>query len=197
MKTRAVKKPPMSQSTDGTAASPGHTQPWHASPRPVPTPQHEENTKQPPFPASQTCGSRSIPSIHNHRPPPQKPWKHHSQPFQVAGRRGPMRLYHLTTSGLITREAATSEHCVESRRHTGEESALYLQRHHRHSFPPSSIPLSTNTISQRLRGWHSRRAESRRKEKRRRPTDKGKIPSHLSAMFVQCHTGGAMNKGDV
>lgn len=67
----------------------------------------------------------SLPSIII-TPSPPNPLNHYAQPFQVAGKRGLTRRYRLATSGLITREAATSEHCVESRRHTGKESALYL-----------------------------------------------------------------------
>ena len=53
----------------------------------------------------------SLPSIII-SPAPLNPFK-----CQVDG--GLICRYRLTTGGLITREAATSEHCVESRRHTG------------------------------------------------------------------------------
>lgn len=94
--------------------------------------------------SSQTYSFRSIFSIHNHQP-------NYSQPFQVAGRPGLTRRCRFTTSGLITREAATSEHCVESRRHTGKESALYLATTNLAlASPPPHIPPSTKTTSGRL-----------------------------------------------
>lgn len=65
--------------------------------------------------------------------------------FQVAGRRDLMCLYRLTTSGLIIREAATSEHCVESPRHTEKESALYL-------FTPPYFSLSLCQQTASVRG---------------------------------------------
>lgn len=74
-------------------------------------------------------------------PPPHR----YSHPFQVAGRWGPKRRFCLTTSGLITREATTSEHCVESRRHTGKESALYLGSSNNNYPHPYTNPLPTST----------------------------------------------------
>lgn len=91
--------------------------------------QHRHSGKTPAvffLSASQTYGFRSVFSIHNQQPIS-------SQPFQVAGRRGLMRRRTKsqdTTSRLITREAATTEYCVASPRHTGKESALYLCHHH-------------------------------------------------------------------
>lgn len=61
------------------------TETQHASPCPILTLQHWENTKHNPLffcQSSQTYSFRSISSIHNHQP-------RSSQPFQVPGRRGP------------------------------------------------------------------------------------------------------------
>lgn len=86
----------------------------------------------------------SLPSIIIADPPPHHPFHNCSHPFQVAGSWGPKRRFCLPTSGLITREAATSEHCVESRRHTGKESALYLGSSN-NNLPPTSTSLLPNT----------------------------------------------------
>lgn len=107
--------------------------------------------------SSQTYSFRSIFSIHNHQP-------NYSQPFQVAGRPGLTRRCRFTTSGLITREAATSEHCVESRRHTGKESALYLATTNLAlASPPSHPTLNQNNLWEALlsaiQGWGERRED--------------------------------------
>lgn len=49
-----------------------------------------------------------------------------------------MRRCCFATSRLITREAATSEHCVEFPRHTGKERKCSLSFHHQ-SYPPSLL----------------------------------------------------------
>lgn len=90
----------------------------------------------------------SLPSIII-SPAPLNPFK-----CQVDG--GLICRYRLTTGGLITREAATSEHCVESRRHTGggEESALYLATTTTTATnPPHPTPTNHPTLNKNnLRG---------------------------------------------
>lgn len=109
-----------------------------------PVPRWRHNTRKKPsfsLSVSQPYSFWSISFIRNHRGPPTTPHRY-SHPFQVAGRWGPKRRFCLTTSGLITREAATSEHCVESRRHTGKESALYLGSSNNN--PTTPTPTSTS-----------------------------------------------------
>lgn len=57
-----------------------------------------------------------------------------------------------TTSRLITREAATTEYCVESPRHTGKESGLYLCHHHNRLSPPLKKRKTHPQQKQSLRG---------------------------------------------
>lgn len=59
-----------------------------------------------------------------------------------------MRCCRFATSRLITREGATSEHCVEFPRHTGKERKCSLSFHHQ-SYPPSllnSIPQPKQSL---------------------------------------------------
>lgn len=127
------------------------TETQHASPCPILTLQHWENTKHNPlFSVSlprPIVSDPSLPSIII-SPAPLSPFK-----CQVDG--GLICRYRLTTGGLITREAATSEHCVESRRHTGgggEESALYLATTTTTN-PPHPTPTNHPTLNKNnLRG---------------------------------------------
>lgn len=121
----------------------------------------------------------SLPSIII-SPAPLNPFK-----CQVDG--GLICRYRLTTGGLITREAATSEHCVESRRHTGRggrKCSLSCHHHHHHqSSPPHPYQPShpQQKQSERLCGRHSRAEEREEIVKRRwkewRRVDKAHMPS--------------------
>lgn len=109
----------------------------------------------------------------------------------MAGRRGPIRRYRLTTSGLITREAATSEHCVESRRHTGKESALYLattKPPHPPTHPLPSNPTPPPSHPQQKQSLRGSAVSTPGMEKERRKTVKpSRRRSGDALMSRTCH----------
>lgn len=110
-----------------------------------------------------------------------------------------MRRCHFATSRLITREAATSEHCVEFPRHTGKERKCSLSFHHQ-SYPPFTAQFqpSTKTISGRLccqqsKGfWGGKRRHDCRGKDAERRTDGPCMPSHLLTLFVLHDAGCAV-----
>lgn len=111
------------------------------------------------------------------------------RPFKWQVERAPMHRYRFTSSRLITREAATSEHCVESPRHTGEESALYLATHPPPPPPPTppqpSHPQPKQSLGGPLttmQGWGKRGL--RDEGERSGDADEPHMPSHWLTLFV-------------
>lgn len=85
-------------------------------------------------------------------------------PFKWQVDRGLMRRRRrFTTSRLITKEAATSEHCVESRRHTRERKCSLSCHHQSRPRPPSpSHPQQKQSPSGSVVGDPGPREETRR-----------------------------------
>lgn len=128
------------------------TETQHASPCPILTLQHWENTKHNPLffcQSSQTYSFRSISSIHNHQP-------RSSQPFQVPGRRGPdMPLPPHNRRANYKGSSNKWALCGVSKTHGGgggEESALYLATTTTTN-PPHPTPTNHPTLNKNnLRG---------------------------------------------
>lgn len=138
------------------------TETQHASPCPILTLQHWENTKHNPLffcQSSQTYSFRSISSIHNHQP-------RSSQPFQVPGRRGPdMPLPPHNRRANYKGSSNKWALCGVSKTHGGgggRKCSLSCHHHHHHqSSPPHPYQPShpQQKQSERLCGRHSRAGE--------------------------------------
>lgn len=109
-----------------------------------------------------------------------------------------MRRCRFATSRLITREAATSEHCVEFPRHTGKERKCSLSFHHQ-SYPPSLLnsnpqpkqSLGGYAVSNPRGFWGGKRRHDCRGKDAERRTDRPRMTPHLLTLFVLHDAGCA------